>query len=306
MFFESWHVVILFVISIFSVVSHKTITGAYVRKFRMKMSEHYLISTSYSTACALTLFILNSFSINLSVFSLVLGIAFGFFISLSQVSTSLALRSGPYGYTNVITYFSTVITALSGFIFFGEGITALKIIGIVFMLACFYFAVARKEGDKKTNLKWFVLALLSMVATSLIGLMQKIHQKSAYKGELASFLLIAFVFSIICSLSVFTFVRIREKKFSGEKEHKLFDSKKHIRIFLISALCCGVFVAFNNVLNLFLSGKVDTAIFFPIVNGIPLMASLLVSLFLFKEKMTKRQWLGIGFGLIGLACLFIK
>ena len=162
MFFESWHVVILFVISIFSVVSHKTITGTYVRKYQMKMSEHYLISASYSTACAVTLFLLNSLTINLSTFSLLSGIAFGFFISLSQVSTSLALKSGPYGYTNVITYFSTVITALSGFIFWGEEITALKIIGVVFMLACFYFAVARKEGDKKANVKWFIFTLLSI------------------------------------------------------------------------------------------------------------------------------------------------
>ncbi len=305
MFFESYPVAILFVVSILCVVSHKTIIGAYVRKFKLKMSEHYLVSASYSLACAITLLILNSFKINLSTYSLVLGIAFGFLISLSQVSTSLALQTGPYGYTNVITCFSTVITALSGFIFWGETINAFKIIGIIFMLACFYFAVAKKEDDKKTNLKWFILALLTMISISLIGLTQKIHQMSEYKGELASFLLIAFVFSMVCSLIVFTVIRINEKKLSCEIENKIFETKQHLRIFLISALFCGIFVAFNNVLNLFLSGQVDTAIFFPIVNGLPLMASLLVSLFLFKEKMTKKQWIGIAFGVIGIAFLFI-
>ncbi len=305
MFFESWDLVLLFFITLVCGVSYMTINGSYIRRYPMQRSEHYLKSASYSIVCALTFLLLNSFSIKLSVYSLLLGILFGACTSLNQVSISLAIKTGPYGYSYVIMYFSTVITSLSGFIFWSEQISWLQMVGIVFMLSCFYFAVQNKSEDKKANLKWFILSLTSMCAVAAIGLLQKIHQLSEFKNELMGFMFIAFLSSAIISCLTFYLFRYKEKKVAVNCI-KLFDSRRKVRAFLTTTVLGGVFYAFNNVLNMFLSGKVDAAVFFPIINGVPLMASLVVSLLLFKEKMTKRQWIGILLGVIGLSCLFIK
>ena len=71
-------------------------------------------------------------------------------------------------------------------------------------------------------------------------------------------------------------------------------------------MICGIGVAGNNALNLYLSGVTDTAIFFPIVNGVPLLCSLLVSFILFKEKLKKKQLWGLLVGIVAIVCLFFK
>ena len=82
-------------------------------------------------------------------------------------------------------------------------------------------------------------------------------------------------------------------------------TKKLIWNFILALIICGVGAAGNNVINLYLSGITDTAIFFPIVNGVPLLASLLVSFFLFKERLKKKQLIGLLVGIVAIVCLFV-
>ena len=70
---------------------------------------------------------------------------------------------------------------------------------------------------------------------------------------------------------------------------------------VVGGVCFGI----NNIVNLYLAGKVDTAIMFPIVNGGAAVLNSLVGLVLFKDKLTAKMWLGIGAGIISvvLVCL---
>ena len=76
-----------------------------------------------------------------SAFTVLLGLAFGLTTALQAVTRMMALNVGPLSYTYVIITFSTVISALSGVMFFGESISLSQIVGIVLMLFSFYFAV---------------------------------------------------------------------------------------------------------------------------------------------------------------------
>ena len=61
------------------------------------------------------------------------------------------------------------------------------------MCASIVFSVERKNDGKKGGAKWLFFSLLSSVAMGLIGVLQKVHQSSAYKDELNTFLVIAFL-----------------------------------------------------------------------------------------------------------------
>ena len=235
-----------------------------------------------------------------SLFTVLLGVLFGAVTALQGVTNMAALQVGPLSYTTVIISFSTLISALSGVLFFEESIGLWQIIGMVMMLASFALANGGENGGKRANLRWLLLCIVAFLATGAIGVMQKIHQSSAFKEELNAFLVIAFAVSAFLSGVVALLLR---KKESGSEENRNDRGGMMLLIFLM--LVSGVCVAANNKLNLYLSGVIDSVIFFPVVNGGGLVLTTLASLLIFKERLRGKQWIGILLGIASVLCLCV-
>ena len=275
--FSKVPVVVLFVITLVCAVASSNYKAYYVKKTMKSESEQYSFNAGVSLICAMVLFLLSGCKIEMSVYSFLLGLAFGFVTMLNSIMNAKAIKIGPFGYTSLIVSLSTAITALSGAIFWQEPLTTFKVIGIVFMTFCFALAIDTENNDKKkVNRLWFILCIITLLTSVGIGMLQKLHQTSEYKNELMSFLIVAFVTSFIISLGGYFVLKKQEKTLTKEKE-----TKKWFWSFIFALLICGVGVAGNNIINLYLSGRVDTAIFFPIVNGVPLLSSILISFILF-------------------------
>ena len=235
-----------------------------------------------------------------SLFTVLLGVLFGAVTALQGVTHMAALQVGPLSYTTVIISFSTLISALSGVLFFGESIGPLQIVGMVLMLASFALANGGENGGKRANLRWLLLCVVAFLATGAIGVMQKIHQSSAFKEELNAFLVIAFGVSAFLSGVVALLLRKKER---GSEENRNDRGGMMLLIFLM--LISGVCVAVNNKLNLYLSGVIDSIIFFPVVNGGGLVLTTLASLLIFKERLRTKQWIGILLGIASVLCLCV-
>ncbi len=191
-----------------------------------------------SIVSALLLLLMGGFG-EASVFTLLLGALFGLVVTLQLVTNLVALQLGPMSYTTVIISFSTLITALSGILFFGEHLTPLKGVGIALMLASFVFAAENKQEKKRANLRWILFCAISFLMTGAIGIMQKVHQTSPYREELNAFLVIAFVVSAIFSALVALLFRKRDEQSEKKplKSHSL-----QILLFsfmLINGICTG-------------------------------------------------------------------
>lgn len=237
-----------------------------------------------------------------SVFTVILGVAFGAVTALQGITNIAAFQIGPMSYTSVIISFSTLLSALSGVMFFDERLGWAQIVGIVLMLASFVLA-AKSDGDeKKANFKWLSLCLIAFLATGGIGIMQKVHQSSGHRNELNAFLIIAFVSSAILCAIFAALLKARENKGSNtnRKEDK---SKMQLWLLLGIMIAGGACVAINNKFNLYLSGVMDSAVFFPIVNGGGLVLTTLSAVLLFKEKLSKKQWVGIVLGIASVVFL---
>lgn len=230
----------------------------------------------------------------LGLYTAIMGVIFGMFTALCTLCGLNAYKFGPVSYTNLITMSSMIIPALSGAIFFGESIGILKIIGIALMLACIFLSVYKSdEGDKRTSLRWLLLCLGAALFCGLVGIMQKLHQSSGEKNQLMWFLCIAFAVS--CFYSGVSLL-ITSK---GSQRTQI--SKKTYGMFVI----CGVAVMLNNVINLYLSGVMQSIVFFPTVNGSNILLLLLISVLFLNEKPRPTQWIGIicGVAAIMLLCL---
>ena len=156
------------------------------------------------------------------------------------------------------------------------------------ILIFFIYLSLERRGSERVNKRWLIFCALAFIFQGCIGVLQKVHQSSEHKGELGGFLFIAFICSLVYS-------RIRAKKSFKE----LNFTRKHILLSLISGAC----IFGMNFLNLRLSGLLPSQLFFPVINGSAIVLSSIMSLILFKEKMSKRQIIGLCGGILSLIAI---
>lgn len=264
--------------------------GTIIRKFYTdktggNLRRIYLFNIITSLLTCLILLVWGGLG-SVSWFTLLLACLFGFITVAQTVFQLKALDAGPMSYTTVICSFSSLISALSGAMFFGETLGIMHIIGMVLMAGSFLLAVEKKDGQKATSLRWLVFCIITFFCTGGIGIMQKLHQSSAYSHELNAFLVIAFGFSSVASLPLMLAAPKGDVK----------QDKKTAWLLIGSLIVCGVCIALNNKWNLYLSGVMESAVFFPIVNGGGMVLNTLAAVLFFREKLTWKQWVGIVLG----------
>jgi drug/metabolite transporter (DMT)-like permease len=180
-----------------------------------------------------------------------------------------------------------------------DSISIMQIIGMAFMLASFVFAVEKDGEKRKASWRWLTFCLIAFCCCGSVGVMQKIHQNSAYKGESSAFLLVAFItsFLVMSTLTIVTSKKEKTSVLARTEEGKL------DYVTLLIPILIGVMTAVNHKLNLYLSGVIESAVFFPIVNGGGLMLTTLSAVLIFKERISGRQWIGLGLGVVAVLCL---
>lgn len=262
-------------VSVLSSVTQNCLFNKVSKKELNTQNQIYYFNTNISLVCML-LFGVMLLKGKLSLFTVLLGILFGVLTALRNVYYMQALANGPLNITLLITTSSTIIPTLSG-IFFGEKFSILKLTAVFFLIGFIYISL-EKDGQSQINKKWFLFAMLTFLAQGFVGVLQKVHQVSAYKEEASGFLFVAFVLAYIYN-------RFNVK----EKINNLNFKKKHYLI----AVICGLCYFGMNYLNLKLSGMLPSQLFFPLVNGGSMVLSQIMSAIIFKEIPSKKQLVGL-------------
>ena len=127
--------------------------------------------------------------------------------------------------------------------------------------------------------------------------MQKLHQSTVYKEELNEFLVVAFGVSALISVGYLVILAARKQAMPVR------HSRNSCWLLLGIMVISGVFAAVNNRWCLYLSGVMDSAVFFPLVNGGGLVLTTLAAVVVFREKLSRQQWIGIAFGIASVIFL---
>ncbi|MBQ7901853.1 MAG: hypothetical protein IJ365_07840 [Clostridia bacterium] len=266
-------------------------------RFQNKKVMYHVYNGCLSAAAAAALIIVGGIP-QISLFTLGLGIMFGVVTALQSVFQLKAYDKGPMSYTTVIVTLSSVIPALSGYFIWGEKIVPIQIVGIGFMIASFVCFADFSGKEKSTSVQWFVFSIAAFVCTGIIGVTQKYQQTTVYKHQLDGFLVVAFAASFIYSAIIVLFSATRQSRDANAA------LKKEITPVLIAvAAIAGCCAAGNNKMNIYLSGVIDSAVFFPVVNAGGLIMSTIADMVLFKEKIQPLKWLGMAVGLISVILL---
>ena len=222
----------------------------YINKYVSDSTSRYVYSGMRCLASGIALLIING-KFNASPFTIALGIGFGLITAIQGIFSLKALEIGPWAYTNLFSSFSTIISALSGVMFWNEKISFVQIIGISLMLLCIYLSTDLKEKDdtKKVSSKWLLYCIVIFFMTGFIGVMQKWHQNTPFKDELCGFLVVAFSVAFVYSMAVVIRDVIKNKSNDVNKA----DYKKLFGVLpLFITLVAGISAALNNQFNLYL------------------------------------------------------
>ena len=270
----------------------------YTDKTKGSTAAVFLFNGFCSLIATLILFLWGGIT-RISPFTLILGIVFGLITAIQTVTNLKAIEVGPLSYTTVIISCSTLISAISGALFFDERLEIAHIIGIALMLVSFGLAVERKADKERASLRWLIYCVVAFFCTGSIGIIQKVHQSSSFKEELNAFLVIAFAVSFVFSLLGTLYFAKRESVSPKNIQFKKAITWILVSATLVSGACCAV----NNKLNLYLSGVMDSAVFFPIVNGGGLVLTTLAAILIFRERLSLMQWIGMLCGIASVIFL---
>ena len=292
----------LFAISLGGYLSSEILKCLY-NKRAIGTVASYKYTAIVSAACALSLVLLSGFAFPFSYFSVLLGLLFGIAVMGHICASSVAIQVGPWSYTSVMVSLAIVIPAFSGAVIWNEPLSWLDFVGVAFMVACLILSVKKDEENKKANIKWLLLCILAMSCMAGIGLLQKTHQSSAHKAEVTVFLITAFLFSAVCA-SVLYFIGKRKAVKTEAASNETVGKPLGRKVYFLMA-GAGLATALNHSINLYLSGALNSVVFFPIMCGCELIGVTLASLLLFKERLSHRQWIGFACGAVAVLLLCI-
>ena len=288
---------ILTVSVIFNLLTSGILRNQFCKKHRKSDADLHALNAVSSVVAAVVLaviFLVRDGLAAPSLYTALFGIVFGIVTALCAITNMQALSCGPLSYTSVICTCSVVIPSFSGLLFFNESVSPLQYVGAAVMLISFFFAVDTENDERRTSARWFVFCLLCFIFNGSIGVMQKVHQSSPHKDELGAFLVIAFTVSALYSLFSMVYCR---------KKNDLPAEKGSLSSLLLYSLVCGGGIAFCNAANMYLSGVMDSIVLFPVLNGGSMILTTACGLLLWKEKLQKRQVIGLVLGIAAILLL---
>lgn len=235
-------------------------------------------------------------NISVSIYTVFMSVIFAAINLISQISFMKSLEYGSMSLTTLFSSCGMIISAMFGVLFRSEPFRITQIAGMIFIILA-ATAISNERSENKPSKKWVACVSLSFLASGFIGVVQKIHQTSAYKSEINGFLAISFGIMTIVSFAVFA-----KGKISNGKPLAFAQSKTNI---IITSVLTGISLAFLHKGNLYLSGVLPGMLFFPFHNGGVIVLSAICSAVLFREKLGKSKLIGISAGILGVILLSI-
>ncbi len=217
-----------------------------------------------------------------------------------QVIYSIALSVGPVSMTVLIMNFSSLISTTFSVIFFKEHVYLSQIFGIVMLVISIFMNHTNHTDEKKANKLWLILSLASLVVNGFASCAQKFFyatESSTIPNADHTMLVIMYVSAAAFAMMVYAAGLI------FKKEKTTFGRKKAP---YISAATVGLVMAAYQFFYMFALENMDGAYFFPTANGAQALVMTFIGVVFFKDSLSKRQKLGVVFGLLCVLFMNLK
>ena len=201
-----------------------------------------------------------------------------------------ALQLGDVNKVVPIDKSSTILTILLALIFLGEGITWLKGAAVVLIAVGTFLMIQKKESGGERSKAWFIYAVLSAVFASLTSILAKVGIEGV-ESNLAT----AIRTGVVLLMSwVVVFVT---KKQGTVRE----IPKKELGFICLSGLATGAsWLCYYKALQDGLASVVVP------IDKLSILVTIAFSYFVFKEKLSKKAFLGLALIVAGTLLMLVK
>lgn len=218
------------------------------------------------------------------------GVLYGLCTSVFLLSKTAAMSSGPIAATTLIGSCSFIITTVFNAIYWQENVTVYRIIGIILILVAAVLVTGGKNPDgKKPTKSWYIVVVAFFFLAGVIGIVFRFHQSSDGAVQINEMMMIS---ALTSAVILFSLYGIKHKK----NDRKPLSGKATAFIMFAAGTAC---LGYNR-LNVYLSGAMESCLFFPLVNGVILIFTSLIGVFVFKERLSRSKLIGM---IIGVAAI---
>jgi drug/metabolite transporter (DMT)-like permease len=224
--------------------------------------------------------------VKLTATDIVLSTVAGVGGAVAVLAFNVAIRAGHFGFSNSIYRSSFLFPVVYSILFLNVAIKAATVVGITLILVAIFLMSSGSFGKgKKDELRWFLLIMLAFVMSGVPRLGQTLTSASGGNYYLYLFL------SYLAGAAVLGIVTLAKRTFNP------------------ASLTWGAGAAVSSYIGVFCTLKsLDTLtphIVFPISLSGPIIMGILLSLLLFREKISPSGWGGVVLGVAGITILAI-
>ena len=272
--------------SLYSIVLHKV-------NFRENNSVFLFNLATSMVWCAL-LFVVNGCKLHVDGNCLLWGVIYGVTQALFILFKAKAMNEGDVSLTTLIGNCSLLISVFACFVIWNEAVSIADIVGLAVLMLAMFLTMYKKSNFCLTK-KWLFYTFFFLLFGAAVGLVFKAFSKSG-SGYAADMMVVAsavmiMAYSIICIIN------------GDFKKNLPTLVRNRFKTFAITALAAGVLSCAYNRLNIYLSGELISAVFFPCFNGGVVVLSTLLGVVLLREKLNVMQFVGIALGIIGICII---
>ena len=257
------------------------------------------ITFNYFTAGILALFsyrvensiieLKSNVNLNLLICSLIVGVLFVITFNL------YAFTAQKIGITlsTIANKMSMIIPILIGLILFKEEVTLIKVIGIFLAIGAIIFSSKEDKKSKKlSQVNMLILSLLFIGQGLADGILNWAQKNILNSENMNLFFTLTFLSAGLAG-GLYTFYKIKTSNFKMNKKSILW----------------GIILGIPNYLTLlYFMKSLKNDLFssyqvFPIVNIGVIVLCTILSVILFKEKVSFYKWIGVGFGILAISLI---
>lgn len=242
-----------------------------------------------------------------SPYTVHLGVVLGILIILEGVFAVNALRIGSMSLSTMISMCSLVIPIIPAKWLWGEEFTWQRITGIVLMIISMglILNLITEFTEKKKNAelekveygvsrKWAFFAFMSFLAGGVMGFNQKKLTTCGLSGEIMPYLFYGFVTASLLGAVLYFYYKNRE----GEGLTLQLNRKNMVYI-----IPSGIAMALLHIATMKAIELLPMSLLLPISNGGRLILVTVIDMWLFKQKLSVEQLIGITVGITSIVLL---
>lgn len=267
-----------------------------IKRYNAKHKAGGFIFTALISLFSMLFFLITDkgglhFPVEMLPYAILAGICY----SSASYLTFVAFECGSFVMTNLFLSYALLFSIGYGLFFLKDPTTPLTYVGLTLILVSI-FLVRQDKSDGgstvKITPKWVIATALSVLGSGMLGVLMKLQQVKFDQVD-NEFMIVTLGFS---ALTLLVIGLVKDGKDLGYvlKNGGLY------------ATAAGVSNGATNLLGLLVTRMIPLSIASPSKAGVAILFSFLLALFLFKERFSQRQVLGVILGTAALVLLNIQ